>query len=52
MDESNKITSPVQQVCGIAYVGDSSRRSEKIVKIWNCAFRCDYYFINNESKLS
>ena len=25
------------------YAGDSLRRSEKIVKILNCAFQCDYY---------
>ena len=24
-------------------IGDSSRRSEEIVEISNCAFQCDYY---------
>ena len=26
-------------------VGDTSRRSEEIVKIWKCAFQCDYNII-------
>ena len=36
-----------------ARVGDSSRRSEEIVKISNCAFQCDHYYCKNlELRLS